>query len=191
MKIGITGGIGSGKSAVTAYLRKLGETVICADEAARHVTQPGQPGLEAVRRIFGDGFFLPDGKLDRKKLAAVVFQDSEKLKKLEEALHPLIAVYVTQLAESSGGRVFVDAALLVQTGLYKQMDAVWLVTADQEARVRRVMERDGVDEQSVLQRIKNQPDDKWLSKFADDTIPNDGSKADLYARIDKLLRKYS
>ena len=190
MKIGITGGIGSGKSVVTAYLRSLGETVICADEVARQVSEPGQPGEAAIRRLFGDGFFLPDGMLDRNKLGAEVFADSKKRRILEEALHPLIIRRVMSQAQSARGRVFVDAALLIQTGLHKSMDAVWLITADHHIRLGRVMQRDGLDAQSVMQRMESQPDDKWLAGFADEIITNDDSRHALYQRIDTLLSKY-
>ena len=188
MRIGITGGIGSGKSAVSAYLRSLGETVLCADEAARQVVEPGQEGAEAIREVFGDGFFLPDGTLNRKALAREVFADEEKRKRLEAILHPLIIAHIERQAEGIE-RVFIDAALLMQMGMHKKMDAVWLVTSDLKTRIARVKNRDGLNETDVLQRIESQPTDEWMMQYADKIIKNDGELADLHMQIDRLLKQ--
>lgn len=191
MKIGITGGIGSGKSTVSVYLKSLGESVICADETARQLTAPGQQGAQAIRRAFGDGFFLPDGVLDRKALAAAVFLDETMRTRLENILHPLIIDSVMQKTNALSGRVFVDAALLVQSGLHEKMDAVWLVTADKNMRIQRIIKRDGLSEQDVLSRISSQPDDSYLKSFADEVIANNGTIGQLQRHIDKLLQQYT
>ena len=188
MRIGITGGIGSGKSAVSAYLRSLGETVLCADEAARQVVEPGQEGAAAIREAFGDSFFLPDGSLNRKALGREVFADDEKLKRLEAILHPLIIAHIDKQAQGID-RVFIDAALLMQMGMHNTMDTVWLVIADLKTRIARVIQRDGLNETDVLQRIENQPTDEWMMQFADETIINDGDLADLHMQVNRLLKQ--
>lgn len=187
MRIGITGGIGSGKSEVTRYLRSLGERVICADEVSRQLAEPGGAGALAIRRAFGDSFFLENGALDRRRLAAEVFGDDEKLKTLNEAMHPLIIGRVEELASHDGDRVFIDAALLIQTGMHQTVDIIWLVVADLSERVARVVRRDGLPADEVRRRIKCQPRDEELEKYADALIRNDGGVAALQRRVDELL----
>ena len=188
MLIGITGGIGSGKSAVTEYLRSLGETVICADEIARQVVMPGEEGAEELKKQFGSRFFNSDGILERKKLASHVFGSKELTSKLNDTLHPIIIKRVYDLAEKETGRVFIDAALLIPAGMHKKVDHVWLVTADKDTRIRRVMKRDAADEGSVMKRMQNQPDDDELQIYADEIIDNNLSLDLLHKKIEKLIK---
>jgi dephospho-CoA kinase len=187
--IGITGGIGSGKSAVTAYLRQRGEHVICADEVAREVVQPGSRGAAVVRRQFGEEYFLPDGALNRAKLAQRVFQEPESLKRLNAILHPIIIGTVWEKASQLPGRVFIDAALLIETGMHEKTDYVWLVTADRETRIARVMQRDRAVREAVKKRMDSQTDDAQREKYADEVIDNSGDLEALYQKIDRLLQK--
>lgn len=187
MRIGITGGIGSGKSEVTRYLRSLGERVICADEVSRQLAEPGGAGALAIRRAFGDSFFLENGALDRRRLAAEVFGDDKKLQTLNDAMHPLILARVEELAAQAEGRVFIDAALLVQTGMSQTVDQIWLVVAGLSERIARVARRDGLPADEVRRRIKSQLGDEELAKYADAVIRNDGSVAALQSRVDELL----
>jgi len=187
--IGITGGIGSGKSAVTAYLRQKGERVICADEVAREVVLPGSRGAAIVRRQFGEDYFLPDGALDRAKLAQRVFAEPKSLKRLNAILHPLIIAAIWEKAARLDGRVFIDAALLIETGMHKRTDYVWLVAADRETRIRRVMDRDGAGREAVEKRMDSQMGDAQRARFADEIIDNCGSLDALHCQIDRLLQK--
>ncbi len=187
--IGITGGIGSGKSAVTATLRQRGEHVICADEVSREVVQPGFPGAEAIRAEFGGEFFLPDGTLDRAKLAKHIFNDQESVKRLNAILHPLIIGAIWERAASIEGRVFIDAPLLIETGMHEKTDYVWVITADKETRIARVMARDSAERDAVEKRMRNQMDDAQRISVADEVIDNSGSLTDLRAQIDRLLQK--
>lgn len=193
MKIGITGGIGSGKSEVTKYLRNRGENVICADEVSRQVVQPGEPGASAIRLEFGNEFFEADGTLNRKKLAEYVFSDKILTLRLNDILHPIIINRISKLASYSSGRVFIDAALLVQAGMHEDVDYVWLVCTDLKKRIERVLLRDKTDEQSILQRIKCQLADEELATYADEVIENNGNLTELHRKIDSLLKnsKYS
>jgi dephospho-CoA kinase len=188
--IGITGGIGSGKSEVTAYLRRKGERVICADEVARQVVRPGSRGAEAVRSVFGDGFFLPGGALNRAKLAQRVFGDANALERLNAALHPVILEEIWAQASCIQGRVFIDAALLVETGMHKKVDAVWLITADRETRIQRVMLRDDASREAVEKRMEGQTDDESRMNAADEVIDNSQDISDLHRKIDALLKAY-
>ncbi len=187
MRIGITGGIGSGKSEVTRYLRSLGEYVICADEVSKQIVMPGEEGAAALRRVFGDGFFLEDGSLNRKKLADEVFSSDERLKVLNDTLHPLILKRIEYLAQQKQGRVFIDAALLIQTGMSKTVDIVWLVVAGLNTRIARVVKRDGLSAAEVERRIASQISDEEMSRFADEIIQNDGSLSALKRKVDDLL----
>ncbi len=189
--IGITGGIGSGKSLVSDYLKSRGEYVISADEVAREAVLPGETGNELIRKEFGVSYFNDDGTLNRKKLAAFVFDDSEKLSMLNGILHPVIIDRIYKKAKSAGGRVFIEAPLLIQSGMHKAMDHVWLVTADKEARIKRVMNRDGDDRASVERRIANQMSDCDMAGYADEVIDNSASIEALHEKIDALLKKLS
>jgi dephospho-CoA kinase len=185
--IGITGGIGSGKSEVTKYLRSLGEYVICADEVSRQIVMTGEEGAMALRLAFGDGVFLKDGSLNRKKLADEVFSNDKRLELLNDTLHPLILKRIDCLAQQKQGRVFIDAALLIQTGMYKTVDIIWLVVAGLNTRIARVVKRDGLSAAEVEQRIKGQISDEEMSQFADVIIRNDGSLSALKRDVDGLL----
>lgn len=187
--IGITGGIGSGKSEVSAYLRKRGEQVICADEVAREVVRTGERGAAAICSEFGSAYFLPDGSLNRGKLAQRVFQYPEDLKKLNAILHPLIIARIREKASAMEGRVFIDAALLIETGMNDSMNYVWVITADKETRILRVMDRDGASREAVKKRIENQMDDSQRIQFADEIIDNRLGLKELHHRIDCLLQK--
>ncbi len=188
MKIGITGTIASGKSTVSGILRKLGEKVICADQVARDLTKPGEQGAAVLRSVFGDIYFDEAGHLNRRKLAAVVFRDENKRKMLNEALHPLIISSIMEKPEMQG-RVFVDAALLVQSGMHKMMDAVWLVTADNKTRIQRLMQRDAMDRKAALLRISAQQPDDVLKRYAHEIITNNGSVQELEQKIFQLLKR--
>ncbi len=187
--IGITGGIGSGKSTVSDYLSGLGEYVIYSDEAAREIVLPGTRGSELIRREFGGEYFHEDGTLDRKRLSECVFGDKSKLEKLNGILHPLIIERIFCEAEALKGRVFIEVPLLIQSGMHKRMDYVWLVTADKETRLKRVMKRDSMGARYVEQRIQSQLSDEEMAVYADEVIDNSASPEDLRRHIDILLKK--
>lgn len=189
MLIGITGGIGSGKSAVSAYLESIGEAVLCADKTAKHVVRPGEAGNLAVREAFGDDYFFKDSTLNRKKLASDVFNNTARLKKLNDILHPIIISEMFNRACNMNGRVFMDVALLIQSGMHRKMDFVWLVTADVETRIERVMKRDNTTGKQVKMRMKQQMTDEEMIKYADEVIDNSKTLNHLYQQIDSILKK--
>jgi dephospho-CoA kinase len=185
--IGITGGIGSGKSAVTQDLRDRGYFVVCADETARDIVKPGEPGADALRAEYGDGFFLPDGALDRKRLAAHVFGYPERVERLNRLMHPIITESMFESTRGRKGLVFLDAALLIQTEMHKRVDSVWLVTAHMETRIRRVMQRDALSRDEVLRRIHSQMSDDEMKQYANEVIENDGTLEELHEKVSALL----
>ena len=176
--IGLTGGIGSGKSAVAQLIRDLGVPVIDADVIARQVAEPGQPAHADIERAWPE-VIGGDGRIDRKKLAALVFADAELRRRLEGIMHPRIraevAVETARLAAAGHPTVLLEAALLVETGLYRDLDGLVVVTADNETRIERVIRRDGCTRESVLARIAAQlPMDEKI-RVADYVIDNNGS----------------
>ena len=193
--IGLTGGIGAGKSTVTNYLRKQGYLVIDADAIAHQITEKGSPALKKIALCFGAEVLYEDGSLNRKKLAAFVFSDEEKKRQLEQ-LTTVEVVYIikTQLEDlrKKGKQdiVFVDAPLLFETGADKLTDMVWLVDADMEARISRVMDRDGTSREAVVSRVQNQVDSSEKKKLSAEIIDNSKGKEELYQQIEYLLMRY-
>ena len=193
--IGLTGGIGAGKSTVTNYLRKQGYLVIDADAIAHQITEKGSPALKKIALCFGEEVLYEDGSLNRKKLAAFVFSDEEKKRQLEQ-LTTVEVVYIikTQLEDlrKKGKQdiVFVDAPLLFETGADKLTDMVWLVDADMEARISRVMDRDGTSREAVVSRVQNQMDSSEKKKLSAEIIDNSKGKEELYQQIEYLLMRY-
>jgi dephospho-CoA kinase len=173
--IGLSGGIGSGKSAVAQMLRGRGVPVIDADVLARDVTLPGRPAYEDIARAWPE-VLAADGSIDRKQLAAIVFADTESRKRLEAITHPRIraevAAQTSALAADGHQLAFLEAALLVETGLYKSLDGLVVVTADDETRIARVMRRDGASRDKVLARMAAQLPLADKIRVADHVIDN-------------------
>lgn len=193
--IGLTGGIGAGKSTVTDYLREQGYFVIDADAIAHQITEKGSPALKKIALCFGAEVLYEDGSLNRKKLAAFVFSDEEKKRQLEQ-LTTFEVVYIikNQLDDlRKDGKldiVFVDAPLLFETGADQLTDMVWLVDADLEVRISRVMDRDRASREAVVSRVQNQMDSSEKKKFSAEIIDNSKGKEELYQQIEYLLMKY-
>ena len=192
-RIGITGGIGSGKSVVTDLLREKGYSVIDADEVAREAAMPGEPAMLRLREEIGDEVFHGDGSLDRLKLAKAMFSDPLTLMTVNEIFHgdikERVEGYVNEREEKGGKGVFLSVPLLFETDAGWMTDEVWLVTADDDVRLRRVMERDGLPEEDVRARMASQmPEDDKRAR-ADIVIENNGAIGELYAEIEELLAK--
>ncbi len=183
--VGLTGGIASGKSTVGRLFGQLGASVVDADEVAREVVERGSEGLGEIVAAFG-GVLAGDGTLDRKKLAAIVFDDPEARKKLERITHPRIFARSMQLMAAAASRgeplAIYEAALLVENGSYKMMQALVVVAASVENQVLRVAARDGIDEVGARARIAAQVPLEKKIEVADFVIWNDGDLAALEAR---------
>jgi len=210
-RIGLTGGIGAGKSAVTDWLRVRGYVVIDADEVAREAALPGAPALARVREAFGDGVFLADGALDRKALAALVFSDPEKLAALNEIFHADVYARMEEAFATAVGRhehapapapapafaysdhpaapcVFFSIPLLFETGAEERYDEVWLVTAPEDLRIARAAARDGCGSDEIRARIRNQLPEAEKRAKADVIIENGSSLEALHAQLEDILR---
>lgn len=193
--VGLTGGIGSGKSTVAARLRERGAHVVDADEVARDVVQPGTPGLEAVVARFGREVLAGDGSLDRPALAGIVFGDDDARRALNDITHPRIGARIAELVEAHARAevdedrpriVVVDHPLLIETGQAEAFPAVVVVLAPEELRVRRLVEARGMDEDDARARIRAQADDEARRAVATHVIDNDGELAHLHEQVDAV-----
>lgn len=188
LKVGLTGGIGSGKSEVSARLSGHGAVVIDADRIAREVVEPGTPGLAAVVREFGDGVLLPSGELDRAKVGSIVFNDADRLAALNAIVHPLVGERMQELMDAAPADAVVvyDVPLLVENGLTGMYDVVVVVDAPEEAQLDRLTSRRGMTEADARARMANQASRDERRAVADHVIDNSGDLGKLHAQVDAL-----
>lgn len=185
LKVGITGGIGAGKSIICKLFFLLGIKVYNADYFAKYLMQNDKKLIQSIKEIFGKDAYIND-KLNRKKLAEIVFEDADKLSKLNQLVHPAVAKHsVIWMAQQTGPYVLKEAALLFETGSYKQLDYTILVTAPQNVRVERVMKRDNTNADSINNRMNKQLPDNEKLTLADFVIIND-DKTPVIPQVNKL-----
>ncbi|GAB1817529.1 dephospho-CoA kinase [Herbidospora sp. RD11066] len=187
MKIGLTGGIGSGKSEASKRLAARGAVVIDADKIAREVVEPGTEGLAEIVAAFGTEVLRPDGALDREKLGSIVFSDAEKLTTLNGIVHPKVGERVQQLLDDvpEGGVIVYDVPLLAENKLAPTFDHVIVVDTDDETRIRRLAENRGMSESDARARIAAQASREERLSIADTVIDNNGTVDDLDRQIDE------
>ena len=188
LRVGLTGGIASGKSTVSAMLAELGAEVIDADHIARQVVLPGTPAWCKIRDHFGPGVLHPDGQLDRQALADIVFADKSKLALLNEITHPAIFARIADRLEAHHGQdvvVVLDAALLIEAGLAEGVDVVIVVHSPREIQVERLAAK-GVGSHDAGNRIAAQLEPEKRLARADIVIDNTGSLEDLGRQVDKI-----
>jgi len=185
--LGLSGGIGSGKSTVAKILSDLGAVVIDADAIAKEVLEPGQVGYESVVHAFGESVLDTSGNIDRKQLAAAVFQDTSQLAQLEAIVHPAVSARVTQIRESLPANLIVvyDTPLLVEKQLQHQFDKVIIVIADVDIRRSRLVGR-GLDTSDISARIANQVTDEQRMTIADFVVTNNGSLQELREHVTQV-----
>lgn len=190
-RIGLTGGIGAGKSTVARELERLGALVVDADAIAREVVAPGTPGLAAVVAEFGDSVLTPDGSLDRPALGRIVFADPAARARLEAITHPLIrAESARRAAAAPPGTVVVhDVPLIVERGLAAQYDLVVVVGADEDVRLERLVRDRGMTREDALARIRAQATDAERRAVADVWLDNSGTQEELLAQVRDLWRE--
>lgn len=191
--IGLVGGIGSGKSTAAAVLAELGALVIDADRLGHEAYAPGTPGFEGVVEAFGSEIVGPEGAIDRARLGACVFGDPHRLRQLEAIVHPLI--HQSLVAQIDAARltqavpaVVVEAAILFEAGWAGGMDEVWVVCAPREAVEKRLASQRGLGAEAVAMRRARQMSDEERRKRAGVVIENEGTEADLRARVEGLWR---
>ncbi|HUP23176.1 MAG TPA: dephospho-CoA kinase [Thermoanaerobaculia bacterium] len=182
LRVGLTGGIASGKSTVGALLAEEGFFVTDADRLVAELYRAGEPGAAAVAELFGADALREDGAVDRERLAQVVFADAAARRKLEAAIHPLVAQRFRERAGERGGVVVFEATLLVETGGYRGFEVLVTVEADEELRVRRAVAR-GLAEDEARARLRAQATSEQRVAAADVVIRNEGTLEELRARV--------
>ena len=188
VRVGLTGGIASGKSTVSAILAELGAVVIDADLIAREVVARGTPGLEAIVAEFGAGLLTANGDLDRAAMGALVFGDPEARKRLEAIIHPLVHRRSAELEQEAGASAVVvhDIPLLAEVGRAGSFDAVIVVDAPAELQVSRMVEDRGWTRQDAESRIAAQATREDRLAIATHVVDNTGTLADLRARVEEI-----
>ncbi|WP_181874265.1 dephospho-CoA kinase [Marinitenerispora sediminis] len=185
LRVGLTGGIGSGKTEVARRLAERGAVVIDADRLAREVVEPGTAGLAAVVAEFGADVLAPDGRLDRARLGEIVFADADRLARLNAIVHPRVAERTAELmaAAPEDAIVVYDVPLLVENDLGREYDVVVVVDAPDDLRVGRVVANRGMGEEQARARIRAQASREERLAAADVVVDNSGTVADLDARV--------
>jgi dephospho-CoA kinase len=190
MRVGLTGGVASGKSTVSAILRELGAVVIDADQLAREVVARGTPGLEAVVAEFGEGLLTSEGDLDRPAMASLVFHDDDARKRLEGIVHPLVYEKVHELEARApeGALVVHDVPLLAEAGRADGFDAVVVVDVPTEVQVERMVRDRGWTEEDARSRIGAQASREDRLAVATYVLDNTGTRDELRAEVEALYR---
>ena len=189
--VGLTGGIGSGKSAAARHFSAQGIHVVDADDAARWVVEPGEPGLHGLVDRFGGRILQPDGQLDRAALRQKIFSDTKQRLWVEQLLHPLIRkALADNLAAATSEYAILVSPLLIERGQYQQMQRVLVVDVPEALQVQRVLQRDGVTEQQVQAIVQAQLSREERLRHADDVIVNDGSLQLLEQQVMQLHQQY-
>ena len=180
--VGLTGGFATGKSTVATMFRGLGAVIIDADVLAREVVEPGQPALAEIVEEFGPAMLQADGRLDRKALGAIVFASADRRRRLEALTHPRIrqrfnGTLVDLTRAGFRGVVMFDAAVMIESGNYKNMDRLVVVVTDETTQIGRLIGRDGCTREEALARIRSQMPLAEKARLADHVIDNSGDRA--------------
>ncbi len=175
LKLGITGGIGSGKSTVCEIFKSLGIPIYSADDRAKALMTEDEELIRSVKALFGDEAYLPDGSLNRSYIASIVFNNAQKLELLNALVHPAVfRDFARWSAEQSSPYVIKEAALLFESGSFRDLDYVATVSAPQKLRVERSMKRDKASAEAIKARMKKQWSEKQRLEAADFVLKNDG-----------------
>ncbi len=193
--IGLTGGIASGKSTVSRILREeFGIPIVDADQISRDVVAPGGAALERIAEAFGSEYLLPGGGLDRKRMGALICEDTKAKNRLEGILHPIIEHHVENIIADYRARgtdlIVYDCPLLIEARQERFVDSVALVVTDITLRVRRLMERDGIAEDEARKKIAIQMSDGDKQRYADFLISNDGDEEALREALSQLVMRW-
>jgi len=191
LRIGLTGGIGSGKTTVANYFSSLAIDVIDADEIVHKISVPGQQGFDAITENFGEDILNADGTINRQALAKKVFKNETARNKLEAILHPAVrAAMKLAIQEVHSPYCILVIPLLVETGFTELVDRVLVVTADREKRIAWIKQRNGLSDDQIESIMAAQASDEERIDIADDVIENNGSLDLLFRQVEKLDRTY-
>ncbi len=189
--IGLTGGIGSGKSVASDKFKSLGVAVVDADVASRTVVEPGKPALKEIQDHFGSGIITAEGKLDRNKLREIIATDAEERKWLESVLHPKIGEQITkEISESTSVYTLLVAPLLLETNSQEICSRVVVVDVPKDVQIQRTAKRDKVSPNQVEQMVAAQMKREKRLEKADDVLLNSGTIEDLEKQVEELHKKY-
>jgi len=182
--IGVTGNIGVGKSTVLRMLEKLGAKIIDADELVHQVMAQGTTIWRAIVKDFGEGVLDEQGGIDRKKLASIVFEDRAALKRLEYIVHPAVQERFLEVVRTSEAPVIaVEAVKLIESGVHRELDSLWLVTCPAEERLRRLVENRGADPDDIRERLEAQMPESEQAEWADVVIENGGTLEETWEQV--------
>jgi dephospho-CoA kinase len=192
--VGLTGGIGSGKSLAASFFKELGAHIIDADQLSRDLVHPGQIALNEIVSYFGGNILDANGNLDRKKLGKIVFQNAEKKSVLEGILHPKIIAkeqeeFLRICAKDPLAIVIIDSALLIESQNYKHVDKVIVVRSSKETQIQRVLSRNGFSYDEIEDRINNQMSLEDKIKYADFILDNDLEPDKLRRKVQEIYPK--
>ena len=186
--VGLTGGMGSGKTLSASFFKDFGAFILDADLICRKLVEPGQAAWKEIEAVFGKEIFTGSGNLDRRKLADIIFGDPEKKQTLEDILHPKVfeferLEYDAIRKEHPNALVIVDAALLIESGNYKKMDKVIVVNSDEKNRINRILARSELSRDEIAERIKNQMPSDEKVRYADFVLENSLDKGNLLSKV--------
>lgn len=189
--LGLTGGIGSGKSAAAQHFIDLGVHVVDADHAARWVVEPGRPALAKIAEHFGPGVLQADGQLDRAALRKLIFEVPDERRWLEALLHPLIAEEIAHhLAKAQSSYAILVSPLLIESGQYAMTQRVLVIDAPEQLQIERTLQRDQTSEQQVQAILKAQSSRQDRVSHADDVVVNDRDLTWLHSEVERLHHFY-
>ena len=195
--IGITGGVGAGKSEILSYIRKhYACRIYLADEVAHKVKEKGEACYELLVQLMGTGILAEDGQIDKAKMAAVIFADEDILKKVNEIVHPKVQEYILDRMEEASKDpevelFFIEAALLIEAGYQSFVDELWYIHADKDVRRKRLAQSRGYSPEKIEQIMESQLSDEIFAKTCDFTIDNSGKIEDSYRQIREKLEAYT
>lgn len=188
--IGLTGNIATGKTEVAQMLAELGAKVIDADKVAHEVMRPGGPAYDAVMEAFGLAVRASDGTVDRAKLGAIVFRDAAAMQRLEAVVHPAVIAEVDRrIAQEPGDIVVVEAIKLIEAGMHRTYDTLWVVIAPRSLQIARLVAARGLTEEEAALRVDAQPPQEEKAALADVVIANDGDLDQLRRRVEEAWRQ--
>ena len=191
LKIGLTGGIGSGKSTAAELFAERGATLIDSDKIARELVEPGTPALLQITTRFGNQILQNDGRLNRNKLGEIIFANNDDKTWLEDLLHPLIRERQKALGMAASGHYLVlEIPLLVENQLQESVDRVLVVDVDEQTQIARTSKRDNRDHSEIAAILDSQASREDRLRVADDVINNDGDIDELIAQVNHLHEKY-